>query len=66
MGICLDAAVKGPGIVASSAVARLFEEIHDDKLDFVTRKISRLPPARRPPHATGGRAVANTGRVVQR
>lgn len=64
MGLCLDAAAKGSGIVASNAVARLFEEIHDDKLDFLTRKVSRLPPARRPPHATGGGAVAKVGTVA--
>lgn len=54
MGLCLEGAIKGTGTVASSAVARLFEEIHDDKLDFLTRKRSRLPPARKSPHGTGG------------
>lgn len=33
-------------MVVPSAVARLFEETHDDKLDFLTRKRSRLPPSR--------------------
>lgn len=61
MGLCLDAAIKAPGIIAASAVARLFEEIHDDKLDFLTRKISRLPPARRPLHPTGGGSVEVVG-----
>lgn len=65
MGLCLDASIKAPGIIAASAVARLFEEIHDDKLDFLTRKISRLPPARRSLHATGGGYVEVVGAAAE-
>lgn len=47
MGLCLEGAHRGTGAVVPSAVARLFEETHDEKLDFLTRKRSRLPPPSR-------------------
>lgn len=47
LGLCLEAAYMGTGTVVPSAVARLFEETHDEKLDFLTRKRSRLPPSRK-------------------
>lgn len=47
MGLCLEGAYAGGGggsVLAASAVARLFEEKPDDKLEFLTRRRSRLPP----------------------
>ncbi|CAM9380317.1 unnamed protein product, partial [Scytosiphon promiscuus] len=44
MGLCLDGAYTGTGLLAPSAVARLFEEKTDDRLEFLTRRRSRLPP----------------------
>lgn len=44
MGLCLEGAYKGTGLLAPSAVARLFEEKTDDRLEFLTRRRSRLPP----------------------
>ncbi len=47
MGLCLEGAYaggSGGGVLAASAVARLFEEKPDDKLEFLTRRRSRLPP----------------------
>ena len=44
MGLCLEGGCGGVGTVAASAVAHLFEETRDEKLDFLTRKRSRLPP----------------------
>lgn len=53
MGLCLEGAYRGAGTVLPSAVVRLFEETHDDKLDFLTRKRSRLPPSQKAPEAKG-------------
>ncbi|CAM9900498.1 unnamed protein product [Hapterophycus canaliculatus] len=44
MGLCLEGAYTGTGLLAPSAVARLFEEKTDDRLEFLTRRCSRLPP----------------------
>lgn len=46
MGLCLEGVYTGTGLLAPSAVARLFEEKLDDKLEFLTRRRSRLPPPR--------------------
>ncbi|CAM9811831.1 unnamed protein product, partial [Laminaria digitata] len=53
MGLCLEGACGGAGTVAASAVAHLFEETRDEKLDFLTRKRSRLPPSSGIPQNTG-------------
>lgn len=42
-------------MVAASSVARLFEEAQDERLDFLTRKRSRLPPSSGTPHDCAGR-----------
>lgn len=47
MALCLEVSIRGAGSVTPSAVARLFEPTRDDKLDFLTRKKSRLPLAQR-------------------
>eukprot|EP00752_Nemacystus_decipiens_P005771 g5220.t1 len=47
MGLCLEGVYTGTGLLAPSAVARLFEEKLDDKLEFLTRRRSRLPPPRK-------------------
>ncbi|CAN0108818.1 unnamed protein product, partial [Ectocarpus sp. 8 AP-2014] len=44
MGLCLESVYSGTGLLAASAVARLFEEKTDDKLEFLTRRRNRLPP----------------------
>ena len=47
MGLCLEGVYTGTGLLAPSAVARLFEEKLDDKLEFLTRRRSRLPSPRK-------------------
>lgn len=47
MGLCLEGVYTGTGLLAPSAVAGLFEEKLDDKLEFLTRRRSRLPPPRK-------------------
>lgn len=47
MGLCLEGVYTGTGLLGPSAVARLFEEKLDDKLEFLTRRRSRLPPPRK-------------------
>ncbi|CAM9681001.1 unnamed protein product, partial [Ectocarpus sp. 13 AM-2016] len=43
LGLCLESVYNGTGLLAASAVARLFEEKTDDKLEFLTRRRNRLP-----------------------
>eukprot|EP00903_Cladosiphon_okamuranus_P011307 g10662.t1 len=47
MGLCLEGVYTGTGLLAPSAVALLFEEKLDDRLEFLTRRRSRLPPQRK-------------------
>lgn len=62
MGLCLEGAYTGTGLLAPSAVARLFEEKTDDRLEFLTRRRSRLPPRSFAQDTAGARKERNRQR----
>ncbi|CAM9098721.1 unnamed protein product [Ectocarpus fasciculatus] len=62
MGLCLESVYTGTGLLAASAVARLFEEKTDDKLEFLTRRQNRLPPRQTVSEANGRGAQQQKGK----
>lgn len=62
MGLCLESVYTGTGLLAASAVARLFEERTDDKLEFLTRRRNRLPPRETVSETNGRGAQQHKGK----